>query len=181
VRRVSVPSSKVALIGAGASALVLDLVQRGYRSIEAVDVSSAALHQLRERLGHAERAVHFVRADVLDVVFDGQVDVWHDRATFHFLVDPDDQARYASRATAAVRPGGHLIIATFAANGPEQCSGLPVARHSAAALGVRFAEGFDQIEAFGHDHVTPWGAVQPFTYAIFRRRQVSAEDLTSRG
>ena len=165
------------MIGAGASALVVDLVQHGYRSIEAVDLSRGALDQLGERLGHTDGVVRFVCADVLDLRFDDQVDVWHDRATFHFLVDPDDQAEYANRVTAAVRPGGHLIIATFAANGPEHCSGLPVARHSAEALSVRFAEGFDQIEAFGHDHVTPWGDVQPFTYAIFRRRQLSAEDL----
>ena len=177
MRRVSVPSSRVALIGAGASALVLDLVQHGYRAIEAVDLSRGALDQLGERLGDAAGVVRLVGTDVLDLVFDGQIDVWHDRATFHFLIDPDDQAKYANRATAAVRPGGHLIIATFAADGPEHCSGLPVARHSTAALGVRFAEGFDQIEAFGHDHVTPWGDVQPFTYAIFRRRQLSAEDL----
>ena len=166
------PSNRVALIGAGASALVLDLVQHGYRSIDAVDLSRAALDQLAERLGHTDGVVRFVCGDVLDLVFDDQVDVWHDRATFHFLVDPDDQAEYANRAAAAVRPGGHLIIATFAANGPQHCSGLPIARHSAAALSVRFAEGFDLIEAFGHDHVTPWGDVQPFTYAIFRRRQV---------
>ena len=174
----SVPSSRVAIIGAGASSLVLDLVEHGYRSIEAVDLSRAALDQLGERLGDTAGVVRLVCADALDLVFDGQVDVWHDRATFHFLTDPDDQAEYANRATAAVRPGGHLIIATFAANGPEQCSGLPVARHSAAALSLRLAEGFDLIEAFGHDHVTPWGDVQPFTYAIFRRRQLSAEDLT---
>ena len=177
MRRVSVPSNRVAIIGAGASALVLDLVQHGYRSIEAVDLANAALDQLGERLGRTAGVVRFVRADVLDLEFDDQVDVWHDRATFHFLTDPGDQAAYANRVTAAVRPGGHLIIATFAANGPEQCSGLPVARHAAAALSVRFAEGFDQIEAFGHDHVTPWGDVQPFTYAIFRRRQLSAADL----
>ena len=171
------PSNRVAIIGAGASALVVDLVQHGYRSIDAVDLSRGALDQLGERLGHTDGVVRFVCADVLDLRFDDQVDVWHDRATFHFLIDPDDQAKYANRVTAAVRPGGHLIIATFAANGPEHCSGLPVARHSAAALSVRFAEGFEQIEAFGHDHVTPWGVVQPFTYAIFRRRQWSAEDL----
>ncbi len=177
MRRVSVPSNRVALIGAGASALVLDLVQHGYRSIDAVDLSRAALAQLAERLGHTVGVVRFVCGDVLDLVFDGQVDVWHDRATFHFLTDPDDQAEYAKRAAAAVRPGGHLIIATFSENGPEHCSGLPVARHSAAALSVLFAGWFDQIEAFDHDHVTPWGDVQPFTYAIFRRRQLPAEDL----
>ena len=177
MRRVSVPSNRVAIIGAGASALVIDLVQHGYRSIDAVDLSGAALDQLGERLGNAAGVVRFVCVDVLDLVCDGRVDVWQDRATFHFLIDPDEQAAYANRVTAAVRPGGHLIIATFAANGPEHCSGLPVARHSAAALSVRFAEGFDLIETFGHDHVTPWGDVQPFTYAIFRRRLLSGEDL----
>ena len=177
MRRVSVPSSRVAIIGAGASGLVLDLVQHGYRSIEAVDLSRGALDQLGERLGDAAGVVRLVCADVLDLVFDGQIDVWHDRATFHFFTDADDQSEYANRVTAAVKPGGHLIIATFAEHGPEHCSGLPVARHSAAALRVRFAEGFDQIEAFGHDHITPWGDVQPFTYAIFRRRQLSGEDL----
>ncbi len=113
---------------------------------------------------------------MLDVVFDDPIDVWHDRATFHFLIDPVDQAEYANRATAAVRPGGHLIVATFSEAGPEHCSGLPVARHSAATLSMRFADGFDQIDAFGHDHLTPSGVVQPFTYAVFRRRSTNISE-----
>jgi hypothetical protein len=95
--------------------------------------------------------------------------VWHDRATFHFLTEPDRQRAYAARAAAGVRPGGVLILATFAPDGPEMCSGLPVCRHDAASLQRVFEPDFRLLESFRHDHVTPWGTVQHFIYAVFRR------------
>ncbi len=179
--RVSVPSDRVALIGVGASSLVVDLVGRGYSSIDAVELSGAALDQLRVRLGESASVVRFVEADVRHVHFDelavvdglaeidSLVDVWHDRATLHFLNDNDDQVLYAQRAAASVRIGGRLIIATFSLNGPEQCSGLPVTRHSCDSLRSLFAESFEMLESFEDVHVTPWGSNQAFTYAVFQR------------
>lgn len=170
MRRVSVPTSRVAIIGAGASALVLDLVQRGYQSIDAVDVSAAALDQLAARLGNDSGRVRYVCADVREVRFDGSIDVWHDRATFHFLTSCDDQARYVQRVCDAVPTGGHVVLATFSEMGPEQCSGLPVVRHSVAALCGLFGESFELIDSLDREHTTPWGAPQAFTHVLFRRR-----------
>jgi SAM-dependent methyltransferase len=180
VRRVTVPSDRVALIGVGASSLALELVDCGYSSIDAVDLAESAINQLKARLGERSEAlgggrsldgVRFVVSDARHVQFDGQVDLWHDRATLHFLNDPLDQAIYASRAAEAVRFGGHLIVATFAENGPEQCSGLPVTRHTADSLDKVFAGSFVLQEAFDVLHSTPWGATQAFTYAVFRRNE----------
>lgn len=164
------PSSRVAVMGAGVSALVLDLVAEGYRSIDAVDVSPAALDQLRVRLALGASSVRFVCADVREVRFDGLIDVWHDRATFHFLTSATDQAMYVQRVNEAVAPGGHIVLATFAPDGPEQCSGLPVARHSVAALRELFSECFELVESCARIHVTPGGARQSFIHALFARR-----------
>ncbi len=157
-------------MGAGASALVLDLVRRGYQSLDAVDLSAAALDQLVGLLGADAENVRCVCADVREARFDGPIDVWHDRAMFHFLTSSVDQAMYAQGLREAVRPGGHAVFATFSERGPEQCSGLPVARHSAATLSDLFAESFEMIDTFERDHTTPWGAPQAFTHALLRRQ-----------
>jgi SAM-dependent methyltransferase len=159
----------VAIVGAGAAMLVDELVQAGYDSLIAVDISAAALEQLAVRLGAATASVSMICADACELRLAVPVDVWHDRATFHFLTEPDRQRAYAARAAAGVRPGGVLILATFAPDGPEMCSGLPVCRHDAASLQWVFEPAFRLFESFRHDHLTPWGTVQHFTYAVFRR------------
>jgi SAM-dependent methyltransferase len=169
VRRVSAPSELIAVIGAGASSLITELIAAGYRRIEAIDISSAALSRLVEQLGAAADSVTCRVIDVRHVTFDAPVDVWHDRATFHFLTHDEDQRTYARRAADAVRPGGHLVIAAFAPDGPTECSGLPVARHSAGTLAAVFGEAFELIESFERDHRTPWGSAQRFTHAVLRR------------
>jgi SAM-dependent methyltransferase len=169
VRRVTVPSDRIALVGVGASSLVIDLVRSGYKSIDAVDLSPSALEQLEQRLGGDAGGVRFVTSDVRDLHFEGHVDLWHDRATLHFLNDPLDQASYAERASEAVRALGYLIVATFSADGPEQCSGLSVTRHTAASLSELFVESFTLQESFDVRHTTPWGSTQAFTYAVFQR------------
>lgn len=174
MRRVSVPQSRVAVVGAGVSALVLDLVGRGYDNLDASDLSQAALDRLRDRLGDRAGGVRFDAADVREVRLDGPVDVWHDRAMFHFLVDQDDRRAYTARLLEAVQIGGHAIIATFSESGPEQCSGLPVARYSAQSLHAEFAPGFDLVESFTADHVTPWGSPQSFTYVLLQRTDRAA-------
>ncbi len=166
------------MVGAGASALVGALLAQGLR-VTAIDIASAALVALSGELakrsldlqaiddGHRPR---LIVADVRTVRLDHQVDVWHDRAVFHFLVDDDDRRAYAESAAAAVRPGGHLVIAAFAPDGPTSCSGLPVMRHDAASIATAFESAFDLVESFEHTHVTPWSAEQRFTYAVLRRR-----------
>ncbi len=169
VRGVSGPSDRVALVGVGASRLVDDLLAHGYNSIDAVDLSQDALDQLRIRLGERASGIRFVAADVRAVSFDSPIDVWHDRATLHFLTEPADQAAYAARAIEAVRAEGHVILATFSPNGPEQCSGLNVVRHSPSSLVDLFGHGFELIDSFEETHLTPWAFEQAFLYAVFRR------------
>ena len=168
MRRVTAPAESIATIGAGTSTLISELLAAGYRSITAVDISQTALARLGANLGDDSAHVRFIRADARSVLFPTAIDVWHDRATFLFLTDGADQAAYVRAVAAAVRPGGHLVIATFAERGPEQCSGLPVARHSAGSLESVFGSGFDLIESFEREHLTPWGATQWFTHAVMR-------------
>jgi 2-polyprenyl-3-methyl-5-hydroxy-6-metoxy-1,4-benzoquinol methylase len=168
VRRVTVPSDRVAIVGAGMSQLVVDLVRDGYQDIEAIDISQAALDGLEAIVG--PETVVYRCVDVRTVEFAQPVSVWHDRAVFHFLTDSADQAAYAARAAAAVCPGGHLLVATFALDGPEQCSGLPVQKHDAASLKEVFGASFDLVGSSHHTHQTPWGAEQRFIHAVFRRR-----------
>lgn len=158
------------VVGAGATTLLPALVADGYQHLVAVDISAHALETLAARLGPDAAVVEFVVGDVRDLVLDEPVALWFDRATFHFFTDPADQASYAERAASAVVSGGVLVVAGFAPDGPDRCSGLPVARHDAASLQSVFSSAFELVDWFEHDHVTPWGAVQRFGYGTLRRR-----------
>ena len=170
VRRVTSPSDNIAVVGAGTSTLITELLAAGYRTITAVDISQTALDRLSTKLGDDAAHVQFIRADVRTVKIPKLIDLWHDRATFHFLTDSTDQSAYARTAAAAVRPGGHLVIAAFAEDGPEQCSGLPVSRHSRNSLDSVFGSRFELIDSFENTHLTPWGTTQRFTHALMRSR-----------
>lgn len=164
-------------MGAGASALIPDLLKHGYQSIDAVDVSAAALDQLARLLGVDSDKVRRVRSDVREVRFDGLIDVWHDRAAFHFLTSAEDQAAYVARVREALTPGGHVVLATFSETGPEQCSGLRVARHSVAELCEIFGESFELIDSFESEHRTPWGSPQAFAHVLLRLRDTRTDAL----
>lgn len=165
-------------IGAGAGTLTDELLADGRTDVTLLDISHEALAVTRERLGSSESRVGYVVSDLLMWAPERQWDAWHDRAVFHFLTDPTDQASYVDLAARAVRPGGLLVLATFGPDGPTACSGLPTARHSAAELGALFAPAF----AVTHDevrvHHTPGGADQQFTWAVMRRSGTwGSEDL----
>jgi SAM-dependent methyltransferase len=175
VRRVTAIENepRVATVGAGASTLVAELLLLGHR-VTAVDIAPAALDALVAGIPEGSALVDagrlmLVVADVRSLQLDEPVHVWHDRAAFHFLVDSADRDAYVRAATAALRPGGHLVIATFAPGGPESCSGLRVVRHDADSLRRQFAGAFEMVEAFELDHLTPWSTSQRFTHAVFRR------------
>ncbi|MGH7623620.1 MAG: class I SAM-dependent methyltransferase [Gemmatimonadaceae bacterium] len=156
-------------VGGGDSTLVDHLMSRGYRNISVLDISHAALDRAKARLGQSGRGVRWVEASVLTAdLEDESVDVWHDRAVFHFLTRPVDQEAYIRQVARIVRPGGSVIVATFAENGPTRCSGLPVARYSARALHSTFGVTFRLVESVGELHVTPSGARQHFTYCSCR-------------
>ena len=158
------------IVGAGSSTLVGELVASGYTAIMAIDIAQAALDQLRISLGNSAASVQMLRADARCVRLPHTVKLWHDRATFHFLTDAVDQKAYAATAALSVSPGGYLVLAEFAPDGPESCSGLTVARHSLASLQSLFGDTFELTESFEQDHITPSGAVQRFLHVVMVRR-----------
>ena len=156
-------------VGAGASTLVDGLLASGYRRLTVLDLSDAAIQQAKHRLGPAADAVTWMVDDVLAAsLASASVDVWHDRAVFHFLTDPADRVRYVSQVLRIVRPGGFVLVATFAEDGPTRCSGLEVARCSATALHAEFGPAFRVVDSRREEHHTPWGASQAFTYCLCR-------------
>jgi SAM-dependent methyltransferase len=156
-------------IGGGASRLVDALVHRKVGKITVLDLSAAALDAARERLGDRGVDVKWLVADVTTWEPSRTYDLWHDRAAFHFLTDASDRSAYVGRLKKAVRAGGHVVIGTFAPDGPERCSGLPVMRHDAGTLGAILGAEFSLLDSRRHDHTTPWGAVQRFQFSTFRR------------
>lgn len=156
-------------VGGGASTLVDGLLDAGYRALSVLDLSPAALQQARARLGTRAERVTWQAADILDVSLPAQrLDVWHDRAVFHFLTAADDRRRYIAQVRHALRPGGLVIVATFAEDGPLRCSGLDVARYSPAQLHAVFGAPFTPLESHRETHTTPSGATQVFTYCACR-------------
>ncbi|MGD9924239.1 MAG: trans-aconitate 2-methyltransferase [Pseudorhodoplanes sp.] len=165
------PDASIIDIGGGASRLPDALVAAGFSSITVLDLSEEAMHVSKARLGERGATVKWIAADVTIWQPMEVYDVWHDRAAFHFLTDPKDRGAYAERVLRAVRPGGHVIIGTFAPDGPERCSGLPVVRHDADSLGKVLGPSFALAETRGHAHRTPTGAIQQFQFSRFRRSE----------
>lgn len=163
-------------VGGGASTLVDDLLREGYRNITVLDISAAALEAAQIRLGRDPRLgreaakVHWLEADITQIEFpEASVDVWHDRAVFHFLTDPQDRQRYVQAVLRAVKPGGHVIVATFAEDGPLRCSGLDIVRYRPDTLHDEFGAAFKLVNSANETHHTPSGADQKFVYCYCRR------------
>jgi SAM-dependent methyltransferase len=161
--------SRVIDVGGGDSRLVDRLLDRGVRRIVVLDISGTALARARARLGERQSRVTWIEADVTGAWDAGEVDIWHDRAAFHFLIDPDDRQRYVAHLRHAVTLGGSVIIATFALDGPDRCSGLPVVRYSPETLGAELGSEFRMAESMNERHHTPSGMVQSFCYTRFTR------------
>lgn len=164
-------SASIIDIGGGASRLVDALISEGFKAVGVLDLSEKALATSKARLGAKAAQVEWIVADVTKWQPSQNYDVWHDRAALHFLTDPKDRAAYVERVLKAVRVGGHVIIGTFAPDGPERCSGLPVIRHDAATLGELLGLSFALAETRRHNHQTPSGVIQKFQFSRFRRVQ----------
>lgn len=157
-------------IGGGASTLVDDLLVAGFLNISVLDISQAALQVARERLGARAKDVTWIEGDITQAELPYQAyDVWHDRAVFHFLTQAADRGRYIDVVKHAVRKGGHVIIATFATDGPDRCSGLEVMRYSPESLHAEFGEGFEVVDSTHETHQTPFGTEQKFIYCYCRK------------
>jgi SAM-dependent methyltransferase len=157
--------ARVIDVGGGESTLVDDLLARGYQQPSVLDISSTALAVARERLGGKSADVDWLCGDVTTFPFvQHEYDVWHDRAVFHFLTDANDRAGYVRQVANAVRPGGHVIVATFGPEGPTRCSGLEVVRYDPDALHDEFGARFELVKHLTELHQTPAGSIQQFTY-----------------
>ena len=157
-------------IGGGASVLVDCLLAQGRSALSVLDVSAAALANSRARLGANAAKVQWIEADVREFEPPQRYALWHDRAVFHFLTDPADRERYMAAMRRSLKPRAHVVVATFALDGPEKCSGLPVQRYDPATLSRTIGPAFELIAEEAHRHVTPWGATQSFQFSVLRRK-----------
>ena len=175
IRRVA-PDRSAAIIdvGGGASTLVDGLLSEGYNNLTVLDVSAAALAEAATRVGPNTARVAWREANILDAVLPALAyDVWHDRAVFHFLLDPEDRRRYVDQVRAAVREGGYVMVATFAEDGPMRCSGLEVMRYAPEGLHQQFGPDFQLLQTAREEHHTPAGTIQPFIYCMCRVRSAT--------
>lgn len=157
-------------IGGGASTLVDDLLENGFVDVSVLDISSTAIEASKRRLGRRADEVDWIVADITEVDLPAaHFDVWHDRAVFHFLTDPDDRRRYVELVNRSVKPGGHIIVASFGLNGPLKCSGLDVVRYSPDTMHDEFGDQFELIRSIDESHNTPFGTTQEFIYCYCRK------------
>jgi ubiquinone/menaquinone biosynthesis C-methylase UbiE len=156
-------------VGGGASVLVDRLLDLPFERIAVLDIAESALDEARRRLGDRAGRVEWIAGDVTEIGDVGTFDVWHDRAVFHFLTDAADRKKYVDLARRTVPEGGHLIIASFADDGPKRCSDLDVCRYNAASMAAELGEGFALIGQAREMHTTPWNTSQAFFYGVFRR------------
>ncbi|NTW52025.1 MAG: class I SAM-dependent methyltransferase [Chlorobiaceae bacterium] len=157
-------------VGGGASTLVDDLLACGYSNLTLLDISSSALAATKERLGATGKPVRWIQSDITEARLEEYgYEVWHDRAVFHFLASPGARQKYINTLSKAIRPGGHIILSTFALDGPCRCSGLPAVRYSPETLHAELGDSFDLVTHEKELHLTPSGVVQSFIYCHFRK------------
>ena len=163
------PTAAIIDVGGGPSTFVDDLLDRGYSNVTVLDLSATALETAKRRLGERAAEVQWICADVTHAdLRESAYDFWHDRAVFHFLTDSTARSRYVDTVRRAVKPGGHVVVATFGPHGPEECSGLEVMRFTPDALHAEFGADFAKIADSTELHETPWGAEQEFVYCYCR-------------
>lgn len=157
-------------VGGGASALVDDVLARGFKHITVLDISGEALQASRIRLGSLANQITWIEGDITEAALPKNFyDLWYDRALFHFLTRADDRQKYVSQLDHSLKAGGHLIIATFGLKGPPRCSGLAVIRYGPESLHAELGKGFTLIESLTETHRTPFGTNQAFIYCHFRK------------
>ena len=155
-------------VGGGASRLVDKLVATGFESVTVLDISEIALEHAKARLGAQAAQVHWIEGDICQIAELPPCDVWHDRAVFHFLTEPNDCRKYVDLVTRTVRIGGHVIIGTFAVDGPLKCSGLDVCRYDAGTLSRELGPRFKLVRELSRTHLTPTSKPQQFFFGLFK-------------
>jgi cyclopropane fatty-acyl-phospholipid synthase-like methyltransferase len=160
-------TARIIDVGGGDSKLVDYLLDEGYENVTVLDISEKALEKAKTRLGAKAQKVKWVASDITEFQPDGYYDVWHDRATFHFLTTREQITRYLDTAKKAVKH--YLTIGTFSENGPKKCSGLEIKQYTEAELQAQLAAGFQKIRCITEDHVTPFNTVQNFLFCSFKK------------
>lgn len=164
------PDAAIIDVGGGASTLIDHLLDLGFGNVTVLDLSAEALGVARQRLGERAAGVQWLEADITDAALPAQAyDVWHDRAVLHFLTQATDRQAYVRQLEHALKPGGHVIIATFAEDGPTRCSGLPVRRYGPDDLQAELGSRFTLIDSQREGHATPSGTIQQFMYCRLRK------------
>jgi len=156
-------------IGGGESKLVDNLIEEGFLDITVLDISEKALERTKRRLGEKAKKVNWIVSDVTEFTTEKQFDVWHDRATFHFLITPEQLTRYLDRARKNIKEKGFLTIGTFSENGPKKCSGLEIKQYSETTLQEKLSNGFEKLKCITEDHETPSHRLQNFLFCSFKR------------
>lgn len=157
-------------VGGGASLLVDALLGQGYSNLAVLDISESAVKRVQQRLGDEASKVEWFVADITEFQPPHRFALWHDRAVFHFLTDEVEQQKYVSLLCDALQPGAHVVLATFAEDGPEKCSGLPVVRYSVEKMCATLGERFELLKQQRETHVTPSSFEQHFNYFLFAYR-----------
>ncbi len=165
-------SAKIIDAGGGDSFFADNLIELGYTDITILDISKSALDRVKERLGRKAKFVTWVNSDVLNFKPDVKFDLWHDRATFHFLTEEREIKKYVNTIKNFVKPEGFLILGTFSESGPEKCSGLKIKQYSEITLSDRLKEFFRKIKCINVKHRTPFDTIQNFLFCSFRRKSV---------
>jgi SAM-dependent methyltransferase len=161
-------TAKIIDIGGGDSKLVDYLLDEGFENITVLDISAKALEKAKQRLGDKAKKINWITCDILAFKPDITFDLWHDRATFHFLTTNEQAMAYLETARNSV--SGFLIIGTFSDDGPEKCSGLPVKQYNEVKLNDELQNGFDKIDCVTEDHITPFNTKQNFLFCSFKRQ-----------
>lgn len=162
--------AKIIDIGGGDSYLIDTLLEKGYTNLYLLDISVKAIERIKNRLGEQSKNVTFIVSDVLDYNPETNFDVWHDRASFHFLTEENDVKKYNEIVSKAVKKEGSLIIGTFSINGPKKCSGLDIKQYSDVLMVNVFQENFNKINCVEVDHQTPFDTVQNFVFCSFKKK-----------
>jgi 2-polyprenyl-3-methyl-5-hydroxy-6-metoxy-1,4-benzoquinol methylase len=158
-------------VGSGESVLIGQLIKLGFSNFTVLDISESAIARSKEKVGSSGKSIRWIASDILSAQLNSDYfDLWHDRAVFHFLTEPQQRTSYVTQLKKALKPDGFAIIATFSLSGPEKCSGLPVMRYSCESLQSEFRDiGFELVKCVEETHATPWGKPQDFVYNLFRR------------
>jgi len=163
-------NSRIIDVGTGDGRFIEGMVGKGYRDITALDISEAAIKRAKERLGERSETIRWIASDILYFEPLAMYDLWHDRATFHFLIKEEEINRYISIAEHAIKPNGYLIINTFSRQGPKKCSGLDITQYSELSLTKKLQQGFEKVDCIIEDHTTPRGLVQNFLVCCFKKK-----------